>query len=91
MEKLIKELEENGWVRFKFISIHSGDKFRSLMTGHEMGGDWVSWYLFDPQIDLTIWKNIEFSHKKERTQCKNSDKWDNWLENLSKKKYLKIT
>jgi hypothetical protein len=73
-EALPLKLQEMGWRKFVFLSRCDGTKV-------ELEGDENRTFLFHPEIDITRWEGVEFSHMTLH-RSREAVEFSEWLDTL---------
>lgn len=80
-EDFVKKREKEGWQKFKFSSLYYG-------SHPENGeGDIEINYLFHPGVDVSPWKNAQFSHGHSHKEESNNN-FEEWIEKMGEEDYI---
>jgi hypothetical protein len=79
----VRSLVSKGWKEFQYSSSYYG-------SHQELGeGDESYDYLFHPDVDISLWENVGFSHG-HMGRSENSENFDSWLSGLDPESYVEL-
>ncbi len=80
---LIETLTFDGWKKFHYFSFYHG-------SHQELGGgDINDIYFFHPDVDLSRWDGVSFSHG-HRDQSEDDLNFNMWLQDLDPEYYVEV-